>query len=40
MEMDFRQEDTPKDWSLVAHGELGGVTIAHSDPTIVTDHHT
>ena len=40
MEMDFRLTDVPKDWSLVANGNMGGVTISHSDAAIVTDHMT
>ena len=40
MEMDFRLTDVPKDWSLVANGNMGGVTISHSDASIVTDHMT
>ena len=38
MEMDFRNEETVKDWSLTAWGNMGNVTLSHSDGTTVTDH--
>jgi len=30
LEMDFSDKRRPKDWSVIAYGELGPVSISHS----------
>jgi len=37
-EWDFRLADVPKDWSMTVYGNMGGVSISHTDGVTVTDH--